>query len=380
MKCQVKVKAYAPGRVNIIGEHTDYNQGYVLPMAVNMGILLTAQKRRDKLVNIYANNLDQRASFSLNKLAPGKSKNWPDYIAGICWALQEEGYKLSGADLDFGGNIPIAAGLSSSAALEVAAAAAFSYLNGLNIPEKKLALLSQKAENEYIGVRCGIMDQFASALSIKDCALFLDCRSLEYEHIPLDLGEHVFMIIDSRIKRSLAASAYNRRREECAEALTMINKSTGLQKISLREVSLQEIEKARPFMLPELYNRACFVIKENKRVLDAVKAFKHGDLQACGSLINQSHEGLRRLYEVSCKEVDMIVDAAQSFRGVLGARMTGAGFGGCVVALVRRERVEKLQERILEKTRVTSAKEPHFYITDPADGLKVTEVFTMGSP
>ncbi len=376
----MKVQVHAPGRINIIGEHTDYNQGYVLPMAVNMGILLTAQKRSDKLVNIYARNLDQKASFSLNKLVPGKNQNWSDYPAGVCWTLQEAGYKLSGADIDFGGDIPIGAGLSSSAALEVATAAAFSHLNGLNIPEKKLALLSQKAENEYVGVRCGIMDQFASALSIKDCALFLDCRSLEYEHIPLDLGEHVFMIIDSRIKRSLASSAYNRRREECTEALALINRSTGMQKKSLREVSLAEIEKARPLMLPELYNRAYFVIKENKRVLETVQAFQRGDLHTCGSLINQSHEGLRRLFEVSCKEVNLIVDAAQSFRGVLGARMTGAGFGGCVVALVCRERIQKLQERILEKTRVTSVKEPVFYITAPAAGLQVTEVYTMGSP
>ncbi len=376
----MKVKVYAPGRVNIIGEHTDYNQGYVLPMAVNMGISLTAQKRSDKVVSIYARDLDKNASFSLNRLVFRNKHHWYDYLAGVCWVLQDEGYRLSGADISFGGDIPIGAGLSSSAALEVAAAAAFSYLNRLDIPEKNLALIAQRAENEYVGVQCGIMDQFASALSQKGCALFIDCRSLEYEHIPLDQGEHVFMIIDSNVKRTLAGSAYNRRREECAEALILINRATGMKKKSLREVNLEDIEKARSIMLPALYKRSFFVVRENQRVLDAVKAFRLGDLQTAGSLMNQSHEGLRRYFEVSCKELDLIVDAAQAFRGVLGARMTGAGFGGCVVALVHRERVYKLQERILEKARVTSINEPHFYITGPADGLKVTEVFTMGSP
>ncbi len=376
----MKVKVYAPGRVNIIGEHTDYNQGYVLPMAVNMGISLTAQRRSDKVVNIYARDLDENASFSLNKLVPRKQHHWHDYLAGVCWVLQEEGYRLTGADISFGGDIPVGAGLSSSAALEVAAAAAFSCLGGLSISEKKLALIAQRAENEYVGVHCGIMDQLASALSQKGCALFIDCRSLEYEHIPLDPGEHVFMIIDSKVKRTLAGSAYNRRREECAEALILINRAAGMQKKSLREVNLEDIEKARSYMLPELYNRSYFVVRENQRVLDAVKAFRSGDLHAAGSLMTQSHEGLRRYFEVSCNELDLIVDAAQAFRGVLGARMTGAGFGGCVVALVRRERVNKLQERILEKARGSSIKEPHFYITGPAEGLKVTEVFTMGSP
>ncbi len=368
----MSVAIKAPGRVNIIGEHTDYNQGYVLPMALEMGISLTAELRKDKLVNVYARDFDQRTSFSLNKLAPGQHQDWPAYLAGTCWALQEAGYRLSGADISFGGDIPIGSGLSSSAALEVAVAAALSQLNGLNIPRVKLALLAQKAENIYVGVRCGIMDQFASTLCEKGHALFIDCQTLQYRQVPLDLGDYTFIVIDSRIKRSLASSVYNRRREECAEALALINRVAGLKKQSLREVKTADLEKARPLMLPELFNRAQYVVNENQRVLDVVKYFEQGDLQSVGKILNQSHDGLSRLYEVSCKEVDMLVDAAQAFRGVLGARMTGAGFGGCLVALVHKERIEKLQERILEKNRLTSSKEPTFYITSPAAGLSIS--------
>ncbi len=368
----MKVHVQAPGRVNIIGEHTDYNQGFVLPMAVSMGISLTAESRSDKLVKVYSRNLDQEASFSLSGLIPADSHNWWDYPAGVCWALRKAGYKFSGANIVFGGDLPIGAGLSSSAALEVAVAAALSHLSSLKIPFRELALIAQRAENEYVGVQCGIMDQFASALSMEGYGIFIDCRSLEYEHVPLNLGEHAFVIIDSRVKRNLADSAYNHRRAECAEALAVINRAAGKQSKSLREISLDDLEKARPVMLPELYNRGYFVVRENQRVLAAVQAFQRGDLQACGSLMNQSHEGLRRLFEVSCKEVDLIVDAAQAFRGVLGARMTGAGFGGCVIVLVRRERIKKLQERILEKTQASASRAPHFYVTKPAAGLKVT--------
>lgn len=370
----MEVWAKAPGRVNIIGEHTDYNQGYVLPMAINMGISLTAKRRSDSLVKVYARNFKEEATFNLSTLVPGKGQNWWDYPAGVCWILQEEGYKLAGADISFEGDIPIGAGLSSSAALEVASMAAFCALNRIDLDLKEQALLAQRAENEYVGVRCGIMDQFASALSKQAHALFIDCRSLEYEHVPLSLGAYHFVIIDSGIKRSLAGSAYNRRREECEQALNLINRKTNSSRQSLREVDPDELEEARSYLPRKLFNRAFFVISENERVLRAVRSFKQGDLLTAGILMNASHEGLRSLFEVSCRELDLIAIAAQKARGVLGARMTGAGFGGCAVALVRKDCTEALTELILKETAKLPGLKPAFYPTGPAGGLEVSEV------
>ncbi len=365
------VTVRAPGRVNLIGEHTDYNDGFVLPVAVEKGIELKAISREDTLVNAAANDLGEKDSFDLHNLAPGRGKNWTQYLAGVCWALQEDGFSLKGADITFQGSIPMGAGLSSSAALEVAATAAMAALNGLDLEAKHIAVLSRKAENDYVGVRCGIMDQFASALSREDRALFIDCRSLEYRHVPLNPGDYVICIVDSRVERRLASSEYNRRREECEEALALIANLSGLPKKALRDVAIDELEMIKDKMPVNLYSRSRFVVEENLRVLEAVNALEVSDLKQFGQLMNSSHEGLRNLYMVSCRELDMIVDVSREIEGVLGARMTGAGFGGCAVALVHKDAVEDYRHRLLEGVKHTLAEEPRIYQTKAAGGFTV---------
>jgi len=362
---------FAPGRVNLIGEHTDYNEGFVLPLATEMGITMEAVLRSDELIRLKAVDLGKEFSLSLSELNPGDGKQWWNYPAGVFWAFLEEGYQVKGADLVFSGDIPIGSGLSSSAALEVATAAAIAKLNRLEVDAIKLALLSQKAENRYVGVQCGIMDQFASALAISGHAVFIDCRSLDHEHIPLNLSGQVLAIIDSRVKRSLSGTEYNRRREECREALNLINQKMGQKKSSLRDVSCIEIENARSFLPDVLYRRSRFVVEENQRVIETVKAFQSGDLSKVGQLMIDSHTGLSDLYEVSCRELDLLAETAWSTPGVWGARMTGAGFGGCVIALVERTEFPKLKSRILESAVDGLEQAPHFYVTEPAAGCRV---------
>ena len=369
----MRIKVFAPGRVNLIGEHTDYNDGFVLPLATEMGITMEGLLRSDDLIRIKAVDLNEEVALPLTDLTPAEGKQWWNYPAGVFWAFLEEGYKIKGADLAFRGDIPIGSGLSSSAALEVATAAAISKLNKLESDPLKLALLSQKAENRYVGVQCGIMDQFASAMAISGHAIFIDCRSLAHEQVPLNLSGQVLAIIDSRVKRNLSGTEYNRRRDECREALALINRKTGQNKSSLRDVDSVEIENARTFLPDVLYRRSCFVVEENQRVIEAVKAFRQSDLSRAGQLMNASHVGLRDLYEVSCKELDLLAEAAWSTPGVLGARMTGAGFGGCVIALVDREGLPDLKRRILESAVHQLEKTPHFYTTEPAAGCRVKE-------
>lgn len=367
----MRIKVFAPGRVNLIGEHTDYNEGFVLPLATEMGITMEAVLRSDDLIRIKAVDLGEAVSLSLRELMPADGKQWWNYPAGVFWAFLEERYRVKGADLVFSGDVPIGSGLSSSAALEVATATAISHLNGLELEPLKLALLSQKAENRYVGVQCGIMDQFASALAISGHAIFIDCRSLDYEQVPLNLSSQVLAIIDSRVKRNLSGTEYNRRREECEEALALINREMGHKKLSLRDVSGTEIENARAFLPDVLYRRSRFVVEENQRVIEAVKAFRESDLIRAGQLMNDSHAGLRDLYEVSCKELDLLAETAWSTAGVLGARMTGAGFGGCLIALVEKEELPNLKRRILEKAADQLEQTPLFYITEPAAGCRV---------
>ncbi len=370
----MQVKVFAPGRVNLIGEHTDYNEGFVLPLATEMGIIMEASLRRDNLIKIRSLDMGEETTFSLTELVPGSGKKWWDYPAGVCWALLQEGCHLKGADISFKGDVPIGSGLSSSAALEVATATAMNYLNELSLDPVKLALLCQKAENSYVGIQSGIMDQFASMLSRPGRALFIDCRSLEYMHIPLNLAGQELLIIDSRIKRSLAASEYNRRRAECAEALALIGEQLGETRASLRDISIDEIEAVRTRLPETLYRRSLFVVEENRRVLEAVDAFQTGNLAKAGQLMNASHAGLRDCYQVSCAELDVLSETAWESPGVWGARMTGAGFGGCVIALVKKGDLPELKHRVIEKTADVFADPPRFYTTRPSGGFQLKQI------
>lgn len=365
------VEVTAPGRVNLIGEHTDYNRGWVMPAAIDLRLTVVGRARADRQVCAVSAGYSRAGSFSLDGLLPPREKPaWIDYIKGVCWALEGAGYPLKGADLEVASDIPSGAGLSSSAALEVAAASVMSRLAGVEIPLAELALLCQNAESEFVGVRCGIMDQFAVALGRARQALLLDCRSLEYSYISLELSGCRLLIIDSRVERSLGASAYNRRREECEAAVKKLVSFLGRPLESLREVCLDEIRSARPYLPGPLYHRARYVVEENIRVLESAAALREGDRQSFGYLMKRSHAGLRDLYLVSCPELELIVDTAMECSGVLGARMTGAGFGGCAVALVEEDAVPEVSARIGEAFARRGWREPRFYPVTAAPGVQ----------
>ena len=369
----MKVCAVAPGRVNLIGEHTDYNEGFVMPAAIDYTVTAEAAARPERCITVYSEGFGEGESFSLDRLERDAGEvRWIDYIKGVCWTLEKGGYRLCGAHLSISSRVPVGAGLSSSAALEVAAAAALAALSGHALAPRELALLCWQAENEYVGVRCGVMDQFAVAQSRSGSALLLDCRTLEHQHIPLPLDRCRLLIVDSRVPRSLAASEYNRRRAECEAAVEQLSGLLGRPLRSLRDVSSEEINRVEEMLPPPLGQRSRYVIEENERVAAAAAALRAGKLQEFGRLMFQSHAGLRDLYQVSCPELDLIVETAMGTPGVLGARMTGAGFGGCAIVLLEAEAAAEVEQRLGEAFARRGWRKPHFYLTSAADGLNVS--------
>ncbi len=387
--------ASAPGRVNLIGEHTDYNDGYVFPVAIDKYINIAARKRPDRRVTLYALDVDDSWEFSLDTLSaiPPETPTWSHYFIGVASLLQTSGREITGIDAVITGDVPIGAGLSSSAALSVAATLAFltagSELvgDGFPVPEdnkKKFAALCQRVEHEFVNVKCGIMDQTISLLGKENHALFLDCRSLEYEQIPLNLGEHAIAICNTKVKRELAASEYNKRRAECERGVDILSRwIPGIS--SLRDIALTNFKKHEE-ELPALTQKRCrYVIEENARVLEAVSVLKGRSQSASeetdaslirfGSLMNASHNGLRDDYEVSCKELDLLTDIARSIRGVIGSRMTGAGFGGCTVSIVHQDALEIFQTRVTTEYHEQTGIEPEIYLCNVSDGAQVFQLF-----
>jgi len=334
----------APGRVNLIGEHTDYNDGFVLPAAIDRSIDFAGRKRTDRVVRVHSLDFSGSVEFSLDDIQKDSRHPWSNYIRGVSKYLEEDGHRLTGADIAFGGNVPREAGLSSSAAVEVGTAAFWKTLLHLEVDPVYLVKLSRKAENQFVGVPCGIMDQFISALGRKDHALFLDCRDLTFRHVPLR-GDVKIAVCNSGVKRALAQSEYEVRLKQCREAVAQIA-STGRAVKSLRDVTPADLEAARGVLSEVLFRRARHVVSENGRVLEAVRVLEAGYLERFGELMNASHESLRDDYEVSSKELDILVELAWKQPGVLGARMTGAGFGGCTVNLVREEAAEAFAEAV----------------------------------
>lgn len=353
----------APGRVNLIGEHTDYNDGFVLPMAIDFDIRVAARARPDRTVRLYSVDLDKRDTFSLDdvrRITPERVI-WADYVRGVADVLQREGYTLRGMDAAITGNVPRASGLSSSAAMEMAAITAFRLLGQLDLDPVKAALLGQRAENEFVGMRCGIMDQFISSLGRADHALLIDCRSLDHYPVPIPDGVRI-VVTDSGVRRGLVDSAYNERRAQCEQGARLL----GVK--ALRDVSV-EMFAAREKQLPEIVARRCrHVVTENDRTLKSVEALKRGDLEAFGRAMNESHASLRDWFEVSIKELDTLVEIQQSAPGCLGARLTGAGFGGCTVALVRDEAVPLVIEAITAQYPARTGKTPQIYVCRAAEG------------
>jgi len=356
----------APGRVNLIGEHTDYNDGFVLPAAIDRSIDFAGRKRADRLVRVHSLDFNAAAEFSLDDIQKDPSKPWSNYIRGVSKYLEEDGHRLSGADIVFGGNVPREAGLSSSAAVEVGTAAFWKNLVGLEADPVYLVKLARKAENQFVGVPCGIMDQFISALGREHHALFLDCRDLTYRHVPLR-DDVKIVVCNSGVKRALAQSEYEVRLNQCRQAVALIA-STGRAVRSLRDVAPEDLEAARSALSEILFRRARHVVSENHRVLEAVRVLEAGKLERFGELMNASHESLRDDYEVSSKELDVLVELARNQPGVLGARMTGAGFGGCTVNLVRQEAAEAFAEAVRRGYQDTLGLKAEIYICKASQG------------
>ena len=364
----------APGRVNLIGEHTDYNEGFVLPIAIGKKIIMLGQLRNDRLVQVFDLGYKAEVKFSLDSLSPSKKDTWANYLMGVMDEIQKEGYPLQGANLIFISNIPKGAGLSSSAALEVVTALTMAKLNLLEIKPVEMARLCQRAENNFVGVACGIMDQYVSCLGQKNYTLFIDCRSNDYELIPFKDPNYQVLICNSKIQRGLANSEYNKRREECKIATEFFKHKLNREIRALRDITIDEYKKYQA-QLPEIIaRRARHVISENYRVQAGVQALRMGNYSAFGQLMIESHRSLKDDYEVSCAELDLLVDLALKQEGVLGARMTGAGFGGCTVNLLRRDYVNTFKKNIKNEYKKITGINPDIYLTSPAEGAKVLEL------
>jgi galactokinase len=360
----------APGRVNLIGEHTDYNLGLVMPVAIQFDTNVAIAAHSQRRLNIHSVNMDADlvidlpVSFTSNE-APATSGSWADYVVGVVWALGRAGIALSGADLLISGSVPIGAGLSSSAALEVAVAAALLGIGDHALPPMQLAQLCQRAENDYVGMRCGLMDQFASAMGVAHHALYFDCRSLEHE--PIQLGDAALVICNSRMKHRHAGGEYNRRRAECeAGVAAFAARRSGIH--SLRDVEADELKAAQATLDPVVYRRCRHVLEENARVGAMRRALRAGALEEAGQLMFASHRSLRDDYAVSCGELNLLVDLATQVGGVYGARMTGGGFGGCTVNLMHPDSVEPFTRYVSAHYAQRTGRPAEIHICRATDG------------
>ena len=351
---------FSPGRVNLIGEHTDYNDGFVLPMAINYATWIALRPRSDARVILTALDLDQNLDLDLLEITKGES-SWREYIKGVAWALQGAGFTLSGWEGVFSGDVPIGAGLSSSAALELALARSFSLTSEFDWDPAKMALLCQKAENQWVGVSSGIMDQMISASGKKDFALLIDCRNLDTSQVPLPQNTQI-VILDTNTRRGLVDSAYNERREQ-SEAVAH---HFGVK--ALRDITLEELEREKDHLGDLLYRRARHVVSENGRVLQAVDALTAGDAPGFGSLMNASHISMRDDFEISREEMDQMVEIAQDHPGCLGARMTGGGFGGSAVALVDRVKIDGFIKNVTKEYQEKTGLNARIYTSFASDG------------
>ena len=362
---------FSPGRVNLIGEHTDYNGGHVFPCALTMGTYGAARKRDDRTMHFYSMNLDKFGvvEASLDDLTNKKEYNWANYPLGVVWAFAEKGYLLdSGFDMVIWGNIPNGSGLSSSASLEVLTGVILTDLFGItDLSMTDLALIGQYSENNFNGCNCGIMDQFAVAMGKKDNAIFLDTNTMKYEYAPIQLEDAKIVITNSKVKHSLVDSAYNDRRQECTDALAALK--TKLDINALGDLTPEEFEANKELITdPVQLKRAKHAVYENQRTIDAVAALKDGDLTKFGQLMNQSHISLRDDYEVSCEEIDILVDLAWQIPGVIGSRITGGGFGGCTVSIVKNESVDTFIESIGKTYKEKVGHVAYFYTLDIGAG------------
>lgn len=357
----------APGRVNLIGEHTDYNGGFVLPMAIERETIVAGAVREDRKIRICSLNLNEASVIDLDEPAAARRGSWLDYIEGVARILERGGVKLCGADLLVESDVPSGAGLSSSAALEIAIGLAFTEISGKSVDKINLALTGQAAEHEFVGAKVGIMDQYISAMGKKNHALLIDCRSLEAEQIPFSSSDVAVVICDSKVKHEIADSEYNKRRGECEQAVELLRKF--LPNITqLRDVGIKDFERFAG-QLPETIKKRCrHVVTENERTLNAAKSLRENNFPEFGRLMWLSHASLRDDYEVSCRELDLLVKIASQCEGVLGGRMTGGGFGGSTVNLVLKSDTEAFLTKITKEYRQQTNIEPAVYVSNAAGG------------
>ena len=358
-----KLLVRAPGRVNLIGEHTDYNDGFVLPMAIDRALYLALRPCPDK-VSLVSLDFDDAGEFSLAGEFSKGDKGWLEYVKGTAWAMRRQGFALTGFEGVLAGDVPVGAGLSSSAALEVAVGAAFSALGGLDVSPADIAVLGQTAENDWIGMRCGVMDQMISARGVRGAAVLLDCRSLEILPAPLPEGT-VAAVMDTGVRRGLVDSAYNERRRQCEAGAAFF----GVPK--LRDVSVERITAAQNALDPLTFRRCRYIVMENERTLKAYEALRQNNAAAFGRLMDASHAGMRDEFEISCEALDHMVDCAKAAPGCIGARMTGGGFGGCAVALVAKDEADAFMDAVAACYAAKTSNTPKLYLCRATDGVGV---------
>ncbi|GAB2806475.1 galactokinase [Ferruginibacter profundus] len=359
----------SPGRINIIGEHTDYNDGFVLPAAIDKSAYVAIAKRNDTLISLYAEGFKEHHEVDINKIEKS-AKHWPNYILGTVDQLQKTGAALQGFNLLIDADIPIGAGLSSSAAVECATAFALNELFALQLTKAEMAHIAQKAEHEFAGVNCGVMDMFTSLFGKKDHVINLDCRSLLYEYVPLDLHGYKILLLNTNVKHQLSSSEYNTRRKQCEQGVSWVQQYVPQVK-ALRDVTVDMLDK---YVLPKdklIYRRCKYVVDENNRLLQACNDLKKGDITALGKKMFETHEGLSHQYEVSCKELDFLVDYVKNNTAVIGARMMGGGFGGCTINLVKETEIEKLVAAIQPAYQAATGLELTHYVVAIENGTEL---------
>lgn len=359
----------APGRINLIGEHIDYNGGHVFPAALELKNIVVARKNGSENINMAVTSLPNRVYADISKLYSYKQLEWGNYQLGVAYVLQQMGFKITGCDLLYHGTVPYGSGLSSSAAIEVATALALLSLGENDVPSlEDIAVMCQRAEREYVGMNCGIMDQFISALGKKDHAIYLDCNTLEYEYVPLDLGDYTIVITNTNSPHKLTDSQYNERRSQCEKALDIINANGGNYE-NLCDITTSQLETYKPKFTDEtLYKRARHCVTEQERTRQAVALLKEGDLKAFGGLLCGSNLSLRDDYEATGEELDAVFDIAMSNPGVIGSRMTGAGFGGCNISIVKKDSVSEFKKTMAEKYEERIGYAPSFYESSAGSG------------
>lgn len=357
----------APGRINLIGEHTDYNEGLVLPAAIDREIVYAIAPNNSDHCRVHALDLGEEDKINLSNIKESE-KRWNNYLIGVIAVLKEKGIKVAGFDCVFAGNIPIGGGLSSSAALECGLGVGLNYLFNLELDKREIAFVAQKAEHEYAGVKCGIMDQFASMFGKANHVFRLDCQSLKIDYFPFKLDGYKIVLFDTGVSHQLASSEYNKRREECEQGVSILKQKTGEDISSLRDVSESLIMQYKDELNPTIFRRCLYVIQENERVLKACKKLEDNDFEGFGALMYASHNGLSNEYEVSCSELDFLVEYTKDKDNVLGARMMGGGFGGCTINLVKEEGLNDLIKNIEEDYQKQTGINLKTFVTEIRDG------------